>query len=851
MGASIGVKIQLEGAPQYVSDMKNLTQQTKLYEAQMKKLQKQVNGSTFAKSMAESKALKQTLEAQQNQLRYLGTEIDRATEKYGENSTQVMRLKTQYENLEGKIAQTEAQIRAHGGAIGAVGAQLQEVGSKIEAVGNKIAGIGDKLTTRVTMPLVAAGAASVKAFSDWESAFTGVKKTVDETVDAFGNVKTSYEDIAEGIKKMATETASSKEDIAGVAEVAGQLGVSADNILEFTRTMVMLGDTTNLSADEAAGALARFINITGDSQDDIGRLGSAIVDLGNNFATDEASIVEMSTRLAAAGTIAGLSSTEILGLATAMSSVGIQAEAGGTAMTQTLTGISKAVEDAGDGLKQIAEISGVSAEDFAEKWKTKPAVALQAFIRGLGKLNEEGEATYSVLDELGMSGVRQSNMLQSLSLAADMMGDAMMTSNKAYAENTALVAEAEKRYDTFEAKMSQTKEKIGNVGIEIGERLLPYIDRMLEVVDQLIAKWDEMDPETQDMIVKAAMIAAALGPILSIGGRLIGGIGALVTNIGHFATWVGTLTTSLPSLGAVIGAIASPIGLVIAGVAALVAAFIYFYNTNEEFRAKVTETWNNIKVTAEFIFNAIKEFVYTIIETVRQWLDEHQLYVQTGLTVISEFLKMILQGMMTFINIILAIIRGDWQAAWGYIKQYFIEAFTSMKTILTTILNYIVQTISQKVNEAHQKFVEMKAKITETITALIKEALHWGADMIENFKQGIMAKMQGVLDAVRSMADQIRSYLHFSEPDVGPLKDFNSWPKDMMKQYAEGIDAGRYLVKDAVMDVAADVALLNDPLNADEIYNAVNAGASNANISLSIGGREMTRALKGMGVAFA
>ena len=273
----------------------------------------------------------------------------------------------QYDALQREIVETEEKLKDLESQASKTSTALQKiasVGTKLESLGSSITSVGTALTP-VSAAVTAVGVAGVNAASDWETAFTGVKKTVDATDE-------EYNDLAKGIQEMATETASSMEDIAGVMEVAGQLGVAKENLLDFTKIMVELGDTTNLTAEEAATSLARFLNITGDSQDSVSALGSAIVDLGNNFATDEASIVEMSTKLASAGTIAGLSSTDILALSTAMSSVGIQAEAGGTAMTQTLSAIESAVASFSTGstesLEKIADVAGMSAIDFASAW---------------------------------------------------------------------------------------------------------------------------------------------------------------------------------------------------------------------------------------------------------------------------------------------------------------------------------------------------------------------------------------------------------------------------------------------------------------------------------------------------
>jgi TP901 family phage tail tape measure protein len=242
------------------------------------------------------------------------------------------------------------------------------------------------------------------AAMSWESAWTGVLKTVEGTPAQLAAVE-------DGLRAMARELPASHEQIAAVAEAAGQLGVSTDGIVSFTRTMIDLGETTNLQATDAAMSLAKFAAVVGTSEADIPRLGASIVGLGNNFATTEADIVQMATRLSAAGAIAGFTEPQILGLSAAMSSIGIEAEAGGTAMSQTIQTISKAVIEGGDDVAEFARIAGMSASDFSAKWKSDPVVALDAVIGGLARMNESGENTYQVLEDLGVSGIRQVGML--------------------------------------------------------------------------------------------------------------------------------------------------------------------------------------------------------------------------------------------------------------------------------------------------------------------------------------------------------------------------------------------------------------------------------------------------------
>ena len=308
----------------------------------------------------------------------------------------------------------------------------------------------------------------VQASLDFESAITGVAKTTDLTDGELA-------DMSDAIKAMSTEIPASTTEIAAVAEAAGQLGIQKDALLDFTRVMTMLGTATNMTAEDAATALARFANITGMSADNYDRLGAVIVDLGNNFATTESEITQMGTRLASGGKLAGLTEPQIMALAAAMSSVGIEAEAGGTAMTQTLNAIEKAVATGEDSLQSFADVAGMSADSFAEMWNTDALGALTAFIRGLGNLDEQGESAVLVLEDLGLTGIRQSNMLKSLALAADQMDSAVQTANTAWDENIALTNEANKRYATTQSKLDMMQNAYNNLKVAVGDAFTPAL----------------------------------------------------------------------------------------------------------------------------------------------------------------------------------------------------------------------------------------------------------------------------------------------------------------------------------------------------------------------------------------
>ena len=400
-------------------------------------------------------------------------------------------------------------------------------------------------------------ASCAQASMDFESAITGVAKTTDLTDEELAAMSDS-------IKAMSTEIPATTEEIAAVAEAAGQLGIQKDVLLDFTEIMTMLGTATNMTADEAATALARFANITGMATDNYGRLGSVIVDLGNNFATTESEIVAMGTRLASAGKLAGLTEPEIMALAAAMSSVGIEAEAGGTAMTQTLNAIEKAVAKGGDDLAEFARIAGMSSEEFSSAWKNDAMSALTSFIGGLGKLDEQGESTVLVLEDLGLTGIRQSNMLKSLGLAADQMTGAVNTANTAWQQNTALTNEANKRYATAQSRLTMMQNAYNNLKVAIGDAYTPALSEAYGVGTKVlneITKFVQANPGVVDAITG---LATALGAAAVAAAAF-----ALKAKLAAAAA--AFLTTVTPGVNVIMG-VAAAVGVVTAGIVALASS---------------------------------------------------------------------------------------------------------------------------------------------------------------------------------------------------------------------------------------------------------------------------------------
>lgn len=467
--------------------------------------------------------------------------------------------------------------------LNTVNGAMKSFGDKTASIGQSIEKVGGSMTKGITLPIAGAVGAVTTAAVKWESSFTGVKKTNDEMVDSNGKVIYSYDDLEKGLRDLAKELPTSHEEIAKVAEAAGQLGIKTDKVVGFTKTMIDMGESTNMSADTAATSLARFANITQMSQDKFSNLGSAIVDLGNNLATTESEITEMGLRLAGAGKQIGMTEGDIVGFAAALSSVGIEAEAGGSAFsrlmvqmqlaTETgveafaplkqavaeqgvswesfvhavnwggkeLTAVSKQMgiptselkkmykeaSKASGSLEDFANVTGRTSEEFAQLFKSNPSQALIEFIQGLKDSEKHGISAIKVLDDMGITEVRLRDSLLRAANASDVFEGAVKRGNEAFNENTALAEEAGKRYGTTESRLKILRGQLNDVAITFGGPLVAALNSaisaakpMIEALANMAEAFASADPKTQEFILKMAALAASAGPVLKVFGKM-------------------------------------------------------------------------------------------------------------------------------------------------------------------------------------------------------------------------------------------------------------------------------------------------------------------------------------------
>lgn len=457
------------------------------------------------------------------------------------------RAKAAVASTRAEIEKTNQQLNTAKSAWTEAGKNLEAFGKKCDSVSKKMTAAGRTLTTVMTTPILGLGVTAVKASIGFESSFASVRKTVDAT-------EAEFDQLAATSKRMSTEVAAGTNEINEVMAAGGQLGVATEHLSDFTRVMIDLGNSCeDLSADEAATTIAQFANIMGTSQSQFSNIGSTLVDLGNNFATTEKPIMEMAHRMAGAGKQVGLTEAQVLGFAAALSSVGIEAQMGGSAFSKALVKMEVASETGGEALDDFGKVAGMTAQQFKALWDNDPAAAFQAFIVGLSKLDDEGESAIKTLSDIGINEIRLRDTLLRATNATELFSRAQNMANAAWEENTALTNEAGKRYSTTASKLTNLKNKALLFGQQIGDDLNPTIQSLIEGADNLLSKFLQMDEAQRKQIIQYAAIAAAIGPVLLLFGKVTKGIGSISTGIGKFATAIGKAGGGIKGFLSVLG----------------------------------------------------------------------------------------------------------------------------------------------------------------------------------------------------------------------------------------------------------------------------------------------------------
>lgn len=557
--------------------------------------------------------------------------------------------------------------------------------------------------------------ASAKAAIEFEEAFAGIKKTVDETAT------TSYQDLMLSIREMSKEIPVTAAELSKIGEIAGQLGIKADDLMEFTRVVADLGATTNVSGQEAATMIAQLFNITSKGDfSNLDRFASALVHLGNNAATDEKTILELTTRLAAAGKNANMTQYEMLALSTAMASVGLNAESGGSAISRIMQDISKAISLGGAYLKKWSYVAGISADEFKKRWRTDALGTLSLVIKRIGTLADEKTPIIELLTKLGISNIRTIDTMQRLVAAGDAVDEMLSLSKEGWSENVALTIEAEKRYATVQSRLTILKNTFTDMAYSLGEVMLPYISQFVDWLQQLLNKFTSLDEVQRKIILVMGLVTAAISPVAKAISYLTGenGLAGLIKKLkdfagsegfgGKIAQWVGGL-----------GNLTSGVSLLTAGIAGLAAILALSFLTNEEVRNSLVQTWAVVKEklspVIDFLFGLLKE-IWNYGVTLLSPLINALINLGTQIWGVITSIIEVVAGLIAVIfgpDALGGVLKGLWDEILKPLVDWLIGPLISA---LSDIINWISSIIGWvgKAIDKFKEFIGIKSKAGDT-----------------------------------------------------------------------------------------------------------------------------------------
>ena len=787
------LKEQAEAEAQLQSAVEQADQKIKQLDQELELNQTKLDGSENKTSLLRER---QVLLANQSQIAAQKTatlqsaldacsqEVGENSEKYNELKSSLVEAQTQQVAIQNEIRNTTKELSEQKSTVQTFGEGLGKFGEGTEKVGQSLRTV----STTAAGALIGAATSAIT----FEDAFVGVKKTCDEVYDANGKCTYSYKELEDGIRNMAKEIPASTTEIASVAETAGQLGIKTQDVLGFTRVMIDMGNSTNLAADDAATAIAKFANVTGlaadqsmSAEEKYSKMGSTIVDLGNNFQTTEADIMDMATNLASAGTQVGMSESDILALATALSSVGMEAQAGGTAFSKAMVQMQLDVETNSEGLKDWANVAGMSVDEFSTLFREDATGALEAFITGLSQCGGETDSAIKVLDDMGITETRMRDALLRSANASDVFTSAIQTGSEAWDENTALAEEANKKYGDVKSKIEIMGNNLKDVGITLGSTFLPMIAQGTEKIKGFADAISQMDSNQQKILLGILGFVAILSPLLIGIGKVSTGISAIIGVGSKLTGMIAGIGTAAEGAGAAAaggaGIALGPILLIVAAIAAITGAIALLWQKSESFRDFFTELFGIFQDTISGFLDSLD--ISGKIDEIKQTLggfEEKILGLEDLFEIVGTVLAIIIIPALAQVaagfSMLLSIINPILTIIGGLIDQ------------LSGLGTFIVGVFTGDMDKAYQGLQTWKSGVGTTFSGLwslvgglngflsglvnfFTSLLHaCGLDSFTNgvkntfegIKNGISTKINAARDTVKSAIEKIKSFFNFT-----------------------------------------------------------------------------------------
>lgn len=879
MAVNIGPRIGIEGESEYRNQLKQIISTSKTLASEMKALTSAFdkNGKTLEQNAKQQKLFQEQIKNQESKVAAVKDMLAKATQAYEENRRQLELHKNALTEDADKIRELERAVDASNAkmqqyqtamnnatadlntlkskldqmpsSLDMVAEKFAQMGEKLKGIGDSISGLGTKLTTSLTVPITAAATKAVTSFAE-------VDKTMQLTNSTMGNTADQAKLLNDAMESAAANSTFAMSDAATATLNFARAGLTA------TEAADALAPAMNLAAGEGgeleivSAGLVATINGFGDSFDQTTRYADVFANACNNSALDVNSLSESLSVAAPIFSAAGYAIEDATLYLGTMANAGIDAN---TAANSLKTGLARLVKPAKEGSEMMEQLGlNVTNADGS----MKDAVTIQRELH-------EAFAQLSESEQLAAaSAIFGKNQMSNWLALVNTAPDDVQALNKALQQEGTTATMAEAMMGGFGGSIEKLKSSFDVLMTSLGSVIADYLTPLLSKLQGVVDKFNEMSDEEKDQIVRIAAMVAAAGPLLVVIGKMVSGIGTLMTFAPKLATALQSMSTLFTGLSTTtLGALA-PILAIAAGIAALVGAFIHLWNTNEQFRTNMTETWNSIKEAFSGFISQVQERLPAISEAFSNvaavirplWeglcailapifqgaFDMIAVIIQSFLDLIVSIIDVItgiftlnkelfLTGLTNFFMTIITFLTQEFTLIFTMIRNiinvilgFFGTSLEEIWTTLKTAFSNFLTTVTEKMIEIRDTVFEKFGEVIDFFESLPERFFNWGVEMIQNLIDGILSMVDAVGETISNVAETIASFLHFSEPDRGPLSSFNSWMPDMMKQMAEQIEKGRYRVQLAAGHVAADIAA---PIGTSQTFTLNNSFTFNGGYS--------------------
>ena len=763
-------------------------------------------------------------------------ELARA-DKTPENVEKMHQLKTQIDLDTAALKQLEEQARQSASVLGsqmqAAGEKIKEVGDKVKAVGDKIANFGQKLTTTVTLPIVAAGTKAAQSFYEVDKTMTLTNQTMGSTAEEAKMLNAAMEEAARN-------SIYSMSDAANATLNFARAGLDAAQAADILAPAMALAAGEGGNLDTVSQGLVGTLNGFGADFNQAAHYADVFANACNNSMLDVDSLSNSMGIAANVFKTAGYSVEDAALYIGVMADKNIEA---GEAANALKTGIARLVSPAKQGAEALDALNwSITNADGT----MKDTITIQKELHDKFKDLSEAEqisAASAIFGKMQMS--KWLALINTAPEDVQKLADSIGVNNTAMEMSDAMMEGQAGSILRLKSSLDVLMTSFGRI---IAEYIQPLVDKLQELTD----KFQAMDEEDKKRIVRIAALVAAIGPALLIIGKVIAAVSTIISAIGFVISLVGKLITA-------IAAIASPVTIIIGVIAALVAAFVYFYNTNEEFRNKVNAIWEGIKEAFSSAFETIKgwfdkfvEWISPIVESVKGALSAIWELVSTIVGMIVNHIKTKIDENRAFIQAALDAIKIIFSTAWSIIKNGVEATLNAIKAIFTGFfdvlknlakaftsllkgdwkgaLDYLKAAAQSGLDAIKNVFNSFKSALSNVFNDLKSAMSRWGKDMIQNLIDGIRSKINAVKNEISNLAGIISSYIHFSEPDVGPLSNFHTYMPDMIKELVQGIDKGIPQIQNAMTNLTG--AMVPNNMMTDAMASRSTTNNNSVNITV-------------------